>query len=61
MIEKLARYRGVPVLLGVMLLAASLVVHLAWPGSWLVRSELLLHLGLIVALLGLLVGDALGG
>ncbi|NLS78533.1 MAG: hypothetical protein GXY76_14870 [Chloroflexi bacterium] len=61
MIEKLARYRGVPVLLGVMLLAASLVVHLAWPGSWLVRSELLLHLGLIVALLGLLIGDALGG
>ena len=61
MVEKLARYRGVPVLLGVVLIAASLVIHLVWPGSWLVNSEIVLHLGLIIALLGLLIGDALGG
>ena len=61
MIETLSKYRGLPVLLGVALIAANLAVHLVWPGGWFADSELLLHLGLIIALLGLVIGDALGG
>lgn len=54
------KYKGVPVLIGVALLVVSMVVHLIWPGGWLAQSELLLHLGAIVAIVGYLVGDVMG-
>ena len=54
------KYRGLPVLIGVLLIIVNLVIHLIWPGSWLAESELFLHLGAIVALLGYLVGDVFG-
>ena len=57
----IAKYKGVPVLLGVALVAANFVaVLLAPPGSWLVTTNLFLHLGVIVGLMGILLGDALG-
>ena len=54
------KYKGIPVLLGVALILLSLIIHLIWPDSWFARSELLLHLGAVVALLGYLIGDILG-
>lgn len=62
----LAHNKGLPVFLGVGLVLISLVLN-CFPGleegsgvlSWLVRSDLLLHLGAIIALIGILIGDAL--
>ena len=58
----LARLPGLPVLLGVLLVAANFVVRLL-PASptadWFVATDLLLHLGVALGLLGLLLGDVL--
>ena len=58
----LARLPGLPVLVGVLLVAVNFVVRLL-PASpavdWLVATDLLLHLGVILGLLGLLLGDVL--
>jgi hypothetical protein len=59
----LARLPGLPVLIGVVLVVLNFVVRLlpdAWPVvGWLVHTDLLLHLGVIVGLIGILIGDAL--
>jgi hypothetical protein len=59
----LARLPGLPVLLGVTLVVLNFVVRLlpgSWPVvGWLVQTDLLLHLGVIVGLIGVLLGDAL--
>jgi hypothetical protein len=59
----LARLPGLPVLLGVALVVLNFVVRLlpgGWPVvGWLVQTDLLLHLGVIVGLIGVLLGDAL--
>jgi hypothetical protein len=52
--------KGVPVLIGVLLVVANFVIALIAPGSWLVTTNLLLHLGVVVGLFGILLGDALG-
>ena len=62
----LAHNKGLPVFLGVGLILVSLVLN-CFLGleegqgilSWLVRSDLLLHLGAIIAVIGILLGDAL--
>lgn len=54
------KYRGAPVLIGALLVLVNFLVHLVWPGSWLAETELLLTVGVIVALIGLLVGEAFG-
>jgi hypothetical protein len=56
----IAEYKGAPVLLGVGLVVVNFVVALLSPGSWLASTNLLLHLGVIVGLMGVLLGDALG-
>ncbi len=56
----IAEHKGAPVLLGVLLVAVNFVVALFAPASWLVTSNLFLHLGVVVGLLGILLGDALG-
>jgi len=56
----IAEHKGVPVLLGVLLVVANLALALLAPGSWLVTSNLFLHLGVVAGLLGILLGDALG-
>jgi hypothetical protein len=62
----LAHRKGLPVFVGAGLVLVSLVLNLFptlrevggfW--GWLVHGNLLLHLGVIIALLGLLIGDAL--
>ena len=59
----LAHLPGLPVLIGVALVVLSFVARLlpgAWPVvGWLVETDLLLHLGVIVGLIGILLGDAL--
>ena len=58
--EFIAVYKGVPVLLGALLVLINFVVVLLAPEAWLARTNLLLHLGVVVGLLGILLGDALG-
>ena len=62
----LAHNKGLLVFAGVGLVALNLLLSLtigaeSGPGfgAWLVRTNLLLHLGVIVGLLGILIGDAL--
>lgn len=62
----LAHNKGLPVFAGIGLCVISLVLNCI-PGlengagfwGWLVKSDLLLHLGAIVGLIGTLLGDAL--
>jgi hypothetical protein len=56
--EFLAHRKGLLPLTGMFLVFMNLVVRLAFPG-WLAESDLFLHLGLILALLGLLLAKAL--
>ena len=61
-----AHRKGLPVFVGVGLVFISLLLSL-FPGlaevegfwGWLANSHILLHLGVIVGLLGVLLGDAL--
>jgi len=60
--EYLARFPGLPVIVAVGLVVLSFVLQLLpdWPVvGWLARTHLLLHLGVILGLLGILLGDAL--
>ena len=60
--EFLARLPGLPVLLAVLLIVLNFVIRLlpGWPVvGWLARTDLLLHLGAVVGLVGILLGDAL--
>ncbi len=58
----IATHKGAPVLLGVVLVILNFALlpfgHLPVLGV-IVRTNLLLHLGVIVGLLGILIGDAL--
>ena len=62
----LAHNKGLPVFVGVGLVLINLVLSLytSLPETsgtlgWLARTDLLLHIGIVVALLGILLGDAL--
>ena len=60
--EFLAHNKGLPVLIGIGMVVLNLVFNLLpqWPViTWLADTELFLHLGVIVGLLGILLGDAL--
>ena len=60
--EYLAQRKGLPVLVGVGLVLLNLILRLlpSWPVvGWLAETDLLLHLGIALGLLGILLGDAL--
>ncbi len=57
--EFLAQVKGVPVILGVVLVVLSLIGHYVPLLAFLSGGELLLHLGIIVGLGGLLFTDTL--
>jgi hypothetical protein len=60
--EFLAHRKGLPVLIGVGMVALNVIVTFLppWPlVGWLDKTDLLLQLGVIVGLLGVLLGDAL--
>jgi hypothetical protein len=57
--EFLAQVKGVPVIIGLILVILSLLGHLIPGLSFLAWNDLLLHLGLIIGLGGLLFTDTL--
>ncbi len=57
--EYLARRKGLLPLIGLLLIVINLVFQFVLPPGWLVSSNLLLHLGLIIAVLGLMLAWAL--
>jgi len=60
--DYLANRKGLPVLIGVVLIALNLVATFLppWPVvGWLAETDLLLHVGVSVGLIGVLLGDAL--
>ena len=58
-IEVLAQVKGVPIIIGLILIILSLLGHLIPGLSFLAWNSLLLHLGLIIGLGGLLFTDTL--
>ncbi|HUT21432.1 MAG TPA: hypothetical protein VM366_19950 [Anaerolineae bacterium] len=64
--DYIAHHKGMPMLIGVGLAIAGLVLNVI-PGlgesvgfwGWLVQHDLLLYVGVVVGLLGILLGDAL--
>ena len=57
--EFLAHRKGLLPLLGLVLIIANLVLVIVFPIGWLAGTNLLLHIGLIVAILGLMLAWAL--
>ncbi len=60
--DYLARNKGLPVIIGVGLVFLNFLLQLlpAWPVvGWLADVNFFLHLGIIIGLLGILIGDAL--
>jgi hypothetical protein len=59
----LARMPGLPIFVGVLFVILNFVVRLlpdAWPViGWLTNTDFFLHLGVVVGLIGVLLGDAL--
>jgi hypothetical protein len=59
----LARVPGLPVFVGVLFVILNFVLRLlpdTWPVvGWLTHTDFFLHLGVIVGLIGVLLGDAL--
>ena len=58
----LALRKGLPVLVGVGLMIISLIINLLppWPVvGWLAKTDLFLHIGAILGVFGILLGDAL--
>ena len=58
----LARVPGLPIIVAIGLVLLNLVLQFMpdWPiVGWIARTDLLLHIGLVLALLGVLLGDAL--
>lgn len=55
----IARYKGLPTMLAVLLVVLNFVFQFLNLG-WLSSSNLLLHLGIVVGLIGLLLAQALG-
>ena len=57
--EFLARRKGLLPLIGLLLILINLLFQFLLPPGWLVSTNLFLHLGLIVAILGLMIAWAL--
>ena len=57
--EFLAHRKGLLPLVGIALIVINLLMQFVLPPGWLVSSNLFLHIGLIVAILGLMIAWAL--
>lgn len=57
--EYLAHRKGLLPLVGMALVAANLLLQFGAPSTWLSTSNLLLHIGILVAIFGLLLARAL--
>lgn len=58
--EYLAKRRGLPTMIAIALVAINLIVQFVPGLDWLARTNVFLHLGVIVGLLGVLLSAALG-
>ena len=59
LLEFLERRRGLPAIIGVFLVILSFIASFVPGVPWLTWHDWLLHLGIVVAVLGLLVGEIL--
>lgn len=57
--EFLAHRKGLLPIMGLLLITGNLLVQFAMPGTLLAASNLLLHAGLIIAILGFMLSRAL--
>jgi hypothetical protein len=57
--ESLAERKGLIPLIGLGMVLLNLLLELIFPNSFLSRSDLFLHFGVIVAIFGLMLGQAL--
>jgi hypothetical protein len=57
--EFLAHRKGLLPIIGLVLILINLLIQFIFPGSFIASSNLFLHLGLIVAILGLMLAWAL--
>ena len=57
--EYLARRKGLLPLIGIILIFLNLVLQFVLPPDWLTSSNLLLHLGIMIAIFGLMLAWAL--
>jgi hypothetical protein len=55
----LARRKGLLPFIGILLILANLTLQFLLPPGWLVSTNLLLHIGLVVAIFGLMLAWAL--
>lgn len=56
----LSKRRGLPTLLAILLVIINLIIQFIPGMDWLARTNLFLHLGVIVGLIGVLLSAALG-
>ncbi len=59
MSEFLAHRKGLLPIIGIVLIVINLIIQFIMPGSFLAASNLFLHVGLIVAIFGLMLSWAL--
>ncbi len=57
--EYLAHRKGLLPIIGIVLIIINLVLQFLLPPGWLVSTNLLLHIGLIIAIFGLMLAWAL--
>jgi hypothetical protein len=57
--EFLAHRKGLLPLVGILLIVANLILQFLLPPGWLVSTNLLLHVGLVIAIFGLMLAWAL--
>ncbi len=57
--EFLAHRKGLLPIIGLVLILINLALQFTLPPGWLVSTNLLLHLGLVIAILGLMIAWAL--
>jgi len=57
--EWLAHRKGLLPILGLMLILANLILQFLYPNSWLTETNLCLHVGLIIAIIGFLLSPVL--
>lgn len=55
----LAERKGLLPLIGICLVIINLVLEFIIPGSFLTNTDLLLHLGIVLAIFGIMIGRAL--
>jgi hypothetical protein len=58
--EFLAKRRGLPTMLAILLVIVNLIIQFIPGLEWLAQTNLFLHIGVIIGLLGVLLSAALG-